>query len=650
MEELQALSISVGDEVNHDSLIDEFRSFGYVEQDFVATPGDFSVRGHVIDIFPLTYRNPVRIAFNINLVESIKDFSLISAKNYTNFNTVKVIPYNAIFQKKTRNKAALDMEPLEHLSDLIKGDYVVHLEYGIGKYLGSKMLTVKKKQRRFIAIEYDESEILYIDPKELKFMERYMGLSGKKPKLSKLHSKEWAKIKEKTKSAIKGYAQEVLELQAKRNILKGIQYKKDVVWQKEFEGQFKFELTSDQKKSTKEIKLDMEQEKPMDRLLCGDVGYGKTEVALRAAFKAVMGGRQVAFLVPTTILAEQHFLTLTKRVEQFPVRIEVLSRFKSKGEQKKIIEAAKEGLVDILIGTHRLFSADIQFNNLGLVIIDEEQRFGVKHKDKLKKLRELVDVLTLTATPIPRTLYLSLMGVKDMSQINTPPKSRLPVYTEVTHFDNENIKNIFYRELERKGQIYFVHNRVESIEAIHKKLKKLLPNVRFAVAHGQLSPKILENIILRFMNKEIDCLVSTNIIESGLDIPNANTIIVNRSDNFGLSDLYQLRGRVGRYSTKRKAYAYFLVPEHWVLTEEAQRRLSAIERFTELGSGFKIAMEDLEIRGAGNLLGSEQSGFIYQVGFDMYCRLLQQTIHEEKVKMSHRTLKGGHSMLQIEES
>ncbi|MBI4971057.1 MAG: DEAD/DEAH box helicase [Candidatus Omnitrophica bacterium] len=440
-------------------------------------------------------------------------------------------------------------------------------------------------------------------------------------------------MKEKTRLAIKNLAIDLLELQAKRSLMKGLKCQPDGEWMVRFEEEFPFEETPDQVKAWEEVRKDMESEKPMDRLLCGDVGFGKTEVAMRAAFKAVMNQRQVAFLVPTTILAEQHFLSLSRRAKNFPVRVEALSRFKTKLEQKRIVDDVKAGLVDIVIGTHRLLSSDIYFKNLGLVVIDEEQRFGVRHKEKLKHLRELVDVLTLTATPIPRTLYLSLLGARDMSTISTPPKTRLPVETQVINFDEPRIKTIFQEEITRHGQIYFVHNRVQSIEKIHSRLHELLPEVKFGVAHGQLPPKALEEVMVAFIDKKIDCMISTNIIESGLDIPNANTIIVNRADTFGLADLYQLRGRVGRYTEKRKAYAYFIVPKNWNMTEDAEKRIAAIERFTELGSGFRIAMEDLEIRGAGNVLGVEQSGFIYAVGFDLYCRLLQQTIEEEKKKL-----------------
>ncbi len=632
--DFDSIELSIGNSFPPNFLIEKLKSIGYIEQDYVSQPGDYSVRGYLFDVFPITYRNPVRITFNIDTIEEIKDFSANEQKTFSTYKSVRIIPFSQLFQKKfSRKNITEEYWPVTEIKDLQPGDSIVHLNYGIGQFVGVKILKVEKGNKKFLAIEYDKKEILYLELDEMKYIERYMGIKGKSAKLSKLHSKEWVRIREKTKRAIKGYANDLLEMQAKRQLLKGIKFPKDNDWQKEFEGEFPFDLTRDQEKSIVEIKIDMESSRPMDRLLCGDVGYGKTEVALRAAFKAVNGNKQVVFLVPTTILAEQHYLLFANRVKNFPVRVEVLSRFKTKAEQKKIVKDMNAGLVDVVIGTHRLFSSDIKFKNLGLVIVDEEQRFGVRHKEKLKQLRTLVDVLTLTATPIPRTLYLSLMGARDMSVINTPPKSRLPVHTEVLDLKEEKLVQIFERELERKGQIFFVHNRVQSIEKISKKLTKLFPKVRFAVAHGQLPPKTLEHVLMQFMQNEVDCLICSNIIESGVDIPNANTIIVNRADLFGLADLYQLRGRVGRYAKKRKAYAYFFVPKSWRMTEEAEKRLSAIERFTDLGSGFKIAMEDLEIRGAGNLIGSEQSGFIHQVGFDMYCRLLQQMIDEERKRL-----------------
>jgi len=415
---------------------------------------------------------------------------------------------------------------------------------------------------------------------------------------------------------------ELLEINAMRSKVEGFQFSKDTDWQEQFENNFPFDETPDQLRSMVEVKKDMEAKKPMDRLLCGDVGYGKTEVALRAAFKAVMDNKQAVILVPTTLLAEQHFITFKNRMKDFPVAVEMMSRFRTKAESNRILKQAEEGSIDILIGTHAILRKDIKFKDLGLVIIDEEQRFGVKDKERLKKIRLTVDVLTLTATPIPRTLYMSLMGIKDMSIIDTPPQDRLPVEVIVSEYDDDVIKKAILFEKKRKGQIFFVHNRIEGIDKIARRISGLVPEIKLAVAHGRMHSKELEGIMREFMKGSIDVLVSTVIIESGIDIPNANTLIVNRSDMFGLADLYQLKGRVGRF--KNKAYAYFLVPRGSVLSKESERRLDALERYKDLGSGFKIAMEDLEIRGAGNLLGKEQHGYISAIGFDLYCRILRE--------------------------
>src|SRR3989338_581421 len=516
------------------------------------------------------------------------------------------------------------------LKDIQVGDYVVHLEYGVGRFLGTKQIKMKGRQERHLAIEYADQEILYVPFDHHQLLERYLGLEGKKPKLTKLNSREWAHLKEKTRLAVRGIARDMVSLQAKRSIKSGFSFPSDNDLQSEFEKEFPFEETPDQRRATDETKLDMERPKPMDRLLCGDVGYGKTEVAVRAAFKAVMAGKQVAFLVPTTLLAEQHYITLKKRMKNTPIRVDLLSRYRTSAEQKEVVAQLKTGVVDIIIGTHRLLSGDVSFRDLGLAIIDEEQRFGVRHKERLKELRVTVDVLTLTATPIPRTLYMSLMCVRDMSVLETPPKQRLPIVTEVLEYHDERIKHAIEQELARNGQVYFIHNRVQSIERIHAHLTKLMPKVRCIVVHGQLPPSAIEDVMTKFIDHEADCLISTNIIEAGIDIPNVNTIIVNRADVFGLADLYQLRGRVGRYPTARQAYAYFLVPKDWVLTQDAEKRLAAIERFSELGSGLKIALEDLEIRGVGNILGHEQSGYIYQVGFDLYSRMLRDAVEEER--------------------
>ncbi len=624
--------IRAGQDLDREALEAMLADLHYRKREFVSLPGEFSVRGRVVDIYPVTYRSPVRLEFENETISSIRDFSPADGRSLASFEELFLIPLTEIFQRKISQAAKTfeEFEPLQGSKDLQPGDFVVHLKYGIGRFLGTKVIQMQGQKRRHLAIEYADREILYLEPHEP--LDRFIGGEGKAPRLTKLHGKEWERIKEKTRRAVSTLAGELLTLQALRSSAKGLAFPKDHPWQAAFEEEFPFEETADQKKAVSEVKADMERPRPMDRLLAGDVGYGKTEVAIRAAFKAVMSGRQAAMLVPTTVLAEQHFHVFKNRMRNFPVTVESLSRFRSRKEQAAIGVSLKAGLTDIVIGTHRLFSKDIHFKNLGLVVIDEEQRFGVKHKEKLKTLRSMVDVLTLTATPIPRTLYMSLVGVRDMSVINTPPKMRLPIETYVLEYDDQKVIQAVRRELERGGQIYFIHNRVASIEKVHGHLSEILPGVRFGVAHGQMEPETLEAVMEEFLEQKIDCLIATNIIESGIDIPNVNTIIVNRADLFGLADLYQLRGRVGRYHEKRQAYAYFMVPKNWVLTQDAEKRLAAIERFTELGSGFKIALEDLEIRGAGNLLGHEQSGFIHAVGFDLYCRMLRKAIDDQKKK------------------
>jgi transcription-repair coupling factor (superfamily II helicase) len=516
---------------------------------------------------------------------------------------------------------------LSSYSALSVGDFVVHIDFGIGKYGGLESLLVDQKKRECLKLFYQGGDKLYVPIEEFDRVHKFIGKEGA-PTLSKLGGTSWEKLKKRTKKAIQNMAQELIELYAERKAKPGFAFSPDTSWQKELEASFIYEETPDQLTAIEAIKQDMEKETPADRLICGDVGYGKTEVAIRAAFKCVMDGKQVAVLVPTTILAFQHFTTFTERLREYPVNVEMLSRFKSRKEQKEITLGLKEGKVDVVIGTHRLISNDIKFKNLGLVIIDEEQRFGVTHKEKLKKLRRLVDVLTLTATPIPRTLQLSLFRARDMSIINTPPKDRLPIHTEIVRFDKSLIAEAILREVDRGGQIYFVHNRVQTIEAMHRFLRTLVPQIRIAIAHGQMDERLLEKVMLEFLDHQYDCLLVTSIIESGIDIPTVNTIIINRADKFGLAQLYQLRGRVGRSGTK--AYAYLLIPKAKLLSPTARKRLKALEQFTQLGSGFHLALRDLEIRGAGNLLGPQQHGFIEEVGFDLYCRLLDEAVRELK--------------------
>jgi transcription-repair coupling factor (superfamily II helicase) len=547
-------------------------------------------------------------------------------------------------------RSALDID----FTDLEESDLVVHLQYGVGRYLGLKNLPATSVNSRAagqpgdrapgqttecLVIEYAASDPagerpkLYVPVSEAHLVSKYVGAGKANPPLNTLGGTRWVKAKEQAEKSVRDVAAELLRIQAVRESQPGHPCKPDSQWQREFESAFVYEETPDQLTAISDTKKDMERAKPMDRLICGDVGFGKTEVAIRAAFKCVMDGRQAAILVPTTVLAQQHFNNFRERMADYPIRVELLSRFRTKREQIRVVKDLAAGAVDIVIGTHRIVQDDIGFKDLGLVVIDEEQRFGVMHKEKFKRLRTLVDVLTLSATPIPRTLYLALTGARDMSTIQTPPHDRLPVETIATQYDERLIRDAILRELGRGGQVFFLHNRVTTIETMLAKLQTLVPHARIVVGHGQMDADTLEDVMTKFVNGEADVLLSTTIIESGLDIPNANTIIIDRADRFGLSELYQLRGRVGRY--KHQAYAYLLLPRHARLLADVRKRISAMKQYSTLGSGFKIAMRDLEIRGAGNLLGAEQSGHITAVGFDLYCQLLKQSVSSlkgEKVK------------------
>ena len=514
------------------------------------------------------------------------------------------------------------------LAELNMGNYVVHNNYGIGIYRGLKKLEIGGALQEYIQIDYAQDDKLYVPLHLMGLVEKYSGGGDHKPKIGRLGGNEWARIKSRAKKSIKDLTEELLELYASRHKLEGFRYSKDSLWETEFEKTFAYEETPDQAKAIMDIKKDMESGKLIDRLVCGDVGYGKTEVALRAAFKAALSGQQVAVLTPTTILADQHFHTFSQRFKPYPITVDVLSRFKSKEEQARTIKSLEAGAVDIVIGTHRLIQKDIKFKDLGLLIIDEEQKFGVTHKEKLKQITRNVNVITLTATPIPRTLYMALSGVRELSIIATPPLDRSPVRTYLREFDENIIKEAIRRELERGGQVFFVHNFVKSIDKIAGLIKRVVPEARIAVAHGQMNESALEDIMIKFINKEYDVLVSTSIIESGLDIPSVNTVIIDNASEFGLSQLYQIRGRVGRSSTR--AFAYLLYHKGKVLTDKALDRLKAIQEFTALGSGYKLAMADLEIRGAGNILGAQQHGHMLNIGFDMYCDLLDESVRELK--------------------
>lgn len=530
--------------------------------------------------------------------------------------------------KTSKSKKFNKGQKIETFLDLNVGDYVVHENSGVGRYVGIDQLSVNGVKKDYMRVVYQGGDNLYVPIDQMDKIQKFIGADTEKVKLNKLGSSEWSKAKAKVKKEIEDMTKDLVELYAKREKIKGYRFSKDTLWQSEFETLFPYQETDDQIKAIEETKKDMESNKVMDRLICGDVGYGKTEVAIRAIFKACMDQKQVAVLVPTTILAQQHYNTFRSRFENYPIRVEVLSRFKTPKEQKQIIEDARKGLVDVIIGTHRIISKDIDLPNLGLVVIDEEQRFGVKHKESLKKIKSTVDVLTLSATPIPRTLHMSLSGIRDMSVIEEPPQERYPVITYVVEGKESIIQDEIEREIARGGQVFFVYNRVERIDEMASMIQRLVPDAKIAVAHGRMTGKELENIIIGFLNKEYNVLVCTTIIETGMDISNANTMIVYDADKMGLAQLYQLRGRVGR--SNRQGYAYFMYEKDKVLSEIAEKRLKAIREFTEFGSGFKIAMRDLEIRGAGNILGPQQHGHMAVIGYDLYVKMLNEAIRKVK--------------------
>lgn len=627
----EALKIYKGQELDLEETYRTLAQFGYARVGGIAEEGDFSVKGENLFVFPATFEYPIRIELSASEVEGIKTIDITSYRAISEHKMVIVLPIKGMLRKrKYRPKIHKESDPIDSFVDIEPNDYVVHVDYGIGRYLGLERLKTKTDFGDHLVIEYKGGDKLYVPFADLNKVQKYIAFEKRPPKLYRMGSRMWSEAKARARKSAARVAFDILEIQAKRSTVDGFAYSTDTDWQRVLEKSFPYKETKDQLKTTRELKSDMEAPKPMDRLLCGDVGYGKTEVALRAAFKAVMDNKQVAVLVPTTILAEQHYLTFTGRMKDFPVNVEMLSRFRTRPEQKEVLEGLKSGKVDVIIGTHRLLSNDVRFKDLGLVVIDEEQRFGVKHKERLKKLRLVVDILTLSATPIPRTLYLALMGGRDISVIDTPPLERLAVRTDITEFDERLIRRAVKNEIARKGQVYFVHNRVLGIEKIHARMKRMFPELRIRIAHGQMNEKTLENTMGEFIKGNIDILISTTIIESGIDIPKANTIFINNADKFGLADLYQLRGRVGRFN--RRAFCYLIVKNLNTLTGDVQRRLYTIKKYQELGSGFKIAMQDLQIRGAGNLLGLEQHGFIDAVGFDFYCRLLRDAVGALKPK------------------
>lgn len=620
-----SIELLVGQKVNFEVLVETFVTFGFTRVTNVFKEGEFAVRGSILDVYPANFEIPLRVSLNDDVVENICGLDPHTSRIIDRHQIVLILPY-----KKTSLPFSAET-PLNNFVDISDGDYVVHNHHGIGKLIGIKALEADPKRREHLVIEFKDGDKLFVPKHDIHLVQKYVSFAKRPAKLHKLGSKEWESTRKTVEKKLKLMAAELLRTQALRAQLRGYAFSKDSHWQQEFESKFPFTETPDQLMSTAQVKADMEQERPMDRLICGDVGYGKTEVAMRAAFKAVMDHKQVAILVPTTILAEQHFYNFQKRLKDFPVKVGMLSRFRTKKEQQAIIADLTEGRVDIVIGTHRLLSKDIAFKDLGLVIIDEEQRFGVRSKEKLKQFRLLADVLTLSATPIPRTLYMSLSGARDMSVITTPPTNRIAVKTQQINYDEEFIAQAIRKELERKGQTFFLHNRVENIETIADSIRHLVPQARVAIGHGQMSPRVLEEIMLKFLKHEIDVLVCTTIIESGIDVPAANTLIVNRADRFGLADLHQLRGRVGRMDIQ--AYAYLIVPSKYALSYVSKQRLKAIEKFSDLGSGFHIAFEDLQIRGAGNLLGTAQHGFIASIGFDLYCRMLKESVEHLKKEM-----------------
>ncbi|MDD4953342.1 MAG: transcription-repair coupling factor [Candidatus Omnitrophica bacterium] len=619
----KSLKIYTGSGIDLGDITNSLVDFGYRRQENTQEEGDFSRRGGIIDIFPFSFELPIRLEWENDKVSCIRTFDPSTGKPLWDHKTVIILPIKKIPAAKT---AIFTEEfPLSNFVDLDIGDFVVHNQYGIGRFLGIQKIKSRDKHLDHLVIEYDRQEKLFVPVDQMHLVQKYIAFQARRPKLYRLGTKEWQRVKDRARKGIQKMAWDLLTLQAMRASAQGFVYDKDTQWQADFEKTFPYKETPDQLEASRQVKLDMESGKPMDRLLCGDVGYGKTEVAMRAAFKAVMNNKQVAYLVPTTILAEQHYINFNRRIKDFPVNIQLLCRFRTDAEQKKIIKDIASGTADIVIGTHRLLSDDVLFKDLGLVIIDEEQRFGVLAKEKLKKMRLTTDVLTLTATPIPRTLYMSLMGARDLSVINTAPQNRLPVKTVVIEYDEDLIRQAVLKEINRHGQVFFLHNRVQDIDKIRDMLAGILPaGARLEIAHGQMPARLLEKIMSEFLEGKIDCLLCTMIIESGIDIPNANTIIVNNAHMFGLADMHQLRGRVGRFD--RPAYAYFLVPKSVVLEKDARKRLDAICEYAHLGAGFHIAMEDLEIRGAGNLLGIEQHGFIAAVGFDLYCRLLREAV------------------------
>jgi len=615
-----AFKLYIRKEILLDDAVRKIAELGYARQSDTHNEGDFSLKGDTLEIFPVNFNYPLRIEWEFNAVSRIYGFDKLTGRRLVDYEFLIVIPHF----KKSHKYTSEDL-PLDAVLKLRESDYVVHTRYGVARFLGMKTMAVAGVEELYFELEYRDGDKMYVSKEEAHLVQKYISLSGKPPKLTKLGTKEWSRIKAKVEEGIKAYALTFLRMEAQRKLIGGFKYALDGDLQKAFEGTFPFKETEDQINATNDVKRDMEAGKCMDRIICGDVGYGKTEVAMRAAIKVVGDSKQVAFLVPTTVLAYQHYLNLTKRLKDFPVRVEMLSRFRTKAQQDVSVKELAQGKIDIIVGTHRLLSKDIAFKDLGLLIIDEEHRFGVEHKEVIKKMKVGIDVLTLTATPIPRTLYMGLTGIKDISLMKSPPPERLAVKTKLIDFSIDRLAKIIIDEVVRGGEVFVVNNRIETIFPLADKLRKALPEkIKMGVIHGRLPAKTIENVMRDFIDKKLNCLVSTAIVESGIDITSANTIIINNAHTFGLADLHQLRGRVGRREVQ--AFAYLVVPKIATVPSDALKRLQLVEDFSHLGAGFEIAMSDLELRGAGNILGREQHGFVWMVGFDLYCRLLKKEI------------------------
>ncbi|MDP3723503.1 MAG: helicase-related protein [Candidatus Omnitrophota bacterium] len=617
----ECCSLSVGQQQPLNELWRRLLAFDYRRVEEVAAPGECALHGGVVDVFPATFEAPIRIELDGSRIASIRSVNPKTLETLDRHTTVVILP--------RRIHATFSVEvPFEASVDLQEGDYVVHIHHGIGRYLGRATIAGARGLEETLLLEYADGDRLYVSLTQMHLVQKYAAFGSRSPALHKLGGAAWERATTRAYAGAWAYAKASMELHAKRLALPGYAFSNDHPWQRDFEASFAYRETPDQATAAADIKGDMEQPRAMDRLLLGDVGYGKTEVALRAAFKAVMDHKQVAVLVPTTLLAYQHAGTFSRRMAAFPIRIDMLSRFQSDAEQRRTLEAIAAGTCDIVIGTHRLLSGDVAFKELGLLIVDEEQRFGVADKERLKQWCSHVDVLTLSATPIPRTLYLALVGVRNLSLVMTPPENRHPVHTELVEATDEAFRGWILKELRRRGQVFVVHPRIDTIHRMSQRLSRAAPEARLGVAHGRMREAELEQVMRAFIDGQLDVLVTTTIIESGIDIPNANTLIVTEAERFGLADLYQLRGRVGRFD--REAYAYLVVSKATALTAPARQRLQALVKHTALGSGFTIAMEDLKLRGAGNLLGVEQSGHISAVGFDLYCRLLREAVNRLK--------------------